>query len=340
MAHLPRGPLNSTQPDGSMVVGGVYNVVAPAPEDQQPCALQLDDEGNLLVNIVAGGTIIATNPSVGPTGAIAPTSATEIGIIVGGDLEGVSAANPMPVTVENFPATQPISGTVAISNFPASEIVVGPAASGTPASGDPVQIGSVFGGVSSEFTVGEVVALQCDPFGSVYVDATGNLYTYRGCESAFTPLADPAIPFFVVQGSATKTVKIRHFKITWACTTGNAAPNVIRLRRYTVISGGTPNNVTPVPLDVNNPTATAVVSQYSVLPAATPYNTGSISSEYMQWTTNSATLVGPVSVQLDFGVDNCQALVLRGTSDFIGIEVAAVAAAGPLMTIRVSWTEE
>ena len=39
-----------------------------------------------------------SNASVGPTGATAPTSATEIGIIVAGNLEGVSAANPLPVS--------------------------------------------------------------------------------------------------------------------------------------------------------------------------------------------------------------------------------------------------
>jgi hypothetical protein len=44
------------------------------------------------------GSISATNPSVGTTGAVAPTSATEIGIIVGGNLVGVSNANPVPVS--------------------------------------------------------------------------------------------------------------------------------------------------------------------------------------------------------------------------------------------------
>jgi hypothetical protein len=275
------GPLNSSVPTTSQIVGGVFNETTPAPIDKQACALQLDNEGNLLVN----------------------------------------ARNPLPV-----------AGPL---------MVEGLAASNTPFIGNPVQMGSVFGGLVSEVAaVGDVVALQCDPLGSLYVDATGREYTYRACQSAFAPLADPSVPFVVLQGSATKTVKIRHVKVTWACTTGNAAPNVIRLRRYTVISGGTPNFMTPAPLDINNPTATAVCDQYSVLPTtATPYNAGSISSEYMQWTTNSAGLVGPVAVQLDFGVDNCQALTLHGTSDFIGIEISAVAAAGSLMTVRITWTE-
>jgi hypothetical protein len=121
-------------------------------------ALQVDDEGNLLVNVavgggggttiakiedsngnpldsngagalqvdVVGGTIVATNPSVGLTGATAPTSATEMGIIVGGDLEGISASNPVPVTgTVAISGTVPVSGTVAVSNFPATQPVSG-----------------------------------------------------------------------------------------------------------------------------------------------------------------------------------------------------------------------
>ena len=46
-----RGPLNSGEATTAVLVGGVYNESAPAPADQQAMALQLDDEGNLLVNV-------------------------------------------------------------------------------------------------------------------------------------------------------------------------------------------------------------------------------------------------------------------------------------------------
>src|SRR5271154_5345061 len=79
--------------------------------------------GSLNVNITGGG---GSNASVGATGATAPTSATEIGVIDGsGKLQGASSANPVPisgaVSVSNFPATQPVSGSVSVSNFPASQ---------------------------------------------------------------------------------------------------------------------------------------------------------------------------------------------------------------------------
>jgi hypothetical protein len=172
---------------------------------------------------------------------------------------------------------------------------------------------------------------------------TSEAATYHACQSAFTPLSNGlvgVIPFFTIRGSATKVIKVRQIKITWACTTGNSALNVIRLRRYSGISGGAFNVVTPTPDDILNPAATAVISQYSTLPAATPFNLGSIDSEYMQWTTNTSSLVGPPAIVWDFGVDGGQAATLRGVSDWFGIEVAAVAAAGALMTIKVMWTEE
>lgn len=167
-----RGPLNSAEPTTSILISGVYNAQAPAPADEQVCALQLDSEGNLLVNVMEGGGVLGSvkiedssgnalnsngsgalqvavvsgggsNPSVGLTGAAAPTSATEIGIIDGsGKLQGASSSNPVPVSgtvaVSNFPATQPVSiasGQVASGAFASGSIASGAIASGAIASG-------------------------------------------------------------------------------------------------------------------------------------------------------------------------------------------------------------
>jgi hypothetical protein len=74
------GPGSTEQFNGPFVVGGIFNSVPPILVTGQQCAFQLDSSGNLFVN-VAAGTISATNPSVGATGATAPTSATEIGVV-------------------------------------------------------------------------------------------------------------------------------------------------------------------------------------------------------------------------------------------------------------------
>jgi hypothetical protein len=94
---MSTGPLESAAPTTPTIVGGVYNVAPPTPASGQGLAFQQDATGNLLVNVVTGG---GSNASVGATGATAPTSATEIGIVDGtGKLQGVSSSNPVPISV-------------------------------------------------------------------------------------------------------------------------------------------------------------------------------------------------------------------------------------------------
>lgn len=50
------GPLLSPAPTTPFVIGGVYNVASPAPISGQGLAIQLDANGNVLVNIAAGST--------------------------------------------------------------------------------------------------------------------------------------------------------------------------------------------------------------------------------------------------------------------------------------------
>lgn len=52
---MSTGPLNSAAPTTATLIGGVYNVTSPAPAAGQESALQIDANGNLLVNIAAGG---------------------------------------------------------------------------------------------------------------------------------------------------------------------------------------------------------------------------------------------------------------------------------------------
>jgi hypothetical protein len=71
------------------------------------------------------GTILANNLSVGPTGSPVPPDATYIGVMdASGNLVGASASNPVRIDPTGT-TVQPISGTVAVSNFPATQPVSG-----------------------------------------------------------------------------------------------------------------------------------------------------------------------------------------------------------------------
>ena len=101
-----------TTPTGTMALGWDGTTVK---------ALPLDGSGYLKVNVAAGSS---GNAAAGTTGSPVPTSASYTGYNVSGNLVGVSALDPLPVTVENssiavtgtfWQTTQPISGTVAVS---------------------------------------------------------------------------------------------------------------------------------------------------------------------------------------------------------------------------------
>lgn len=86
--------------------------------------------GTVAVSSVGGtvtvtGTVTASNPSVGATGSAVPADATAMGWKDGsGNLQNVSAANPLPITIENasLPVTQ--SGTWTVDIAAAQTIAV------------------------------------------------------------------------------------------------------------------------------------------------------------------------------------------------------------------------
>ena len=94
------GPLNSSAPTTAVIVGGVYNSVAPAPVAGQACALQFDANGYLLANIAVGGggsVTQGTSPWV-----VAATLAAEttkvIGTVNQGTSPWITQATPIPAT--------------------------------------------------------------------------------------------------------------------------------------------------------------------------------------------------------------------------------------------------
>ena len=91
-------------------VGGIYNATPPVLTDMQFTCVQFDSSGNMLVNVVAGGS--GGNASVSLVGQPVPTSATAIGWDDGsGNLQFVSASNPLPIA-GSITASNPSVGTI------------------------------------------------------------------------------------------------------------------------------------------------------------------------------------------------------------------------------------
>jgi len=72
-------------------------------------------------SVSIAGTIVASNPSVGPTGTTVPASGTYIAVDVGGNLTGlVGTANGLKV--DGSAVTQPVSGTVTVQQATAANL--------------------------------------------------------------------------------------------------------------------------------------------------------------------------------------------------------------------------
>ena len=106
------------------------------------------------------GTILASNPSVGLTGAhTAPTSATEIGVIDGsGNLQGASATNPVRIDPTGT-TVQPVDGALTHNNAAPAGTNIGAL----------VAVASV---AAPTYTAGDQVLLSTDTAGALRVTGT------------------------------------------------------------------------------------------------------------------------------------------------------------------------
>lgn len=251
---------------------------------------------------------------------------------------------PSPINVQNIGGTA--VGTVAagvqkvgiVGN--ANATLDSTAAAGT-APTNALLTGNVYNTTIPVPTAGQALATQADSSGGLYVNQEGRKTTYRMSVRGFVPVASATSPLFSIQGSATKTVRITHIKVTWSASTGTALANDISLQKFSALTGGTTGNTpTGAKNDTNNAAQTAVCLQYSAVPTTATVIGGISAVERMTWITSGAT-VSDVLPGIDWSFANLneQSLVLRGTAEFYGIVVAAVGTT-PIMSIWIEWTEE
>ncbi len=191
-------------------------------------------------------------------------------------------------------------------------------------------------------TAGQSVALQVDTNGSLWVNTEGRKATYAMSSVAFTPVASATSPFWSIQGSASKTIRINRIVVTMSAITGTATPfaETLALQKYSVLTGGTTGTTPTGALnDSNNAAQTAVVLTYSAVPTTATAIGGVTRAELIQTITSSATAYGVTRNEWDFGDKSNQSLVLRGTAQYFGIHIAALGTT-PIATVWVEWVED
>lgn len=181
------------------------------------------------------------------------------------------------------------------------------------------------------------------PFGELLVTMDGTTPCYRANVLDFTPVATPT-DALIIQGSATKTIRIKRIRISGVATAQGNMP--VQLARRS--SAGTPGSavltgLTAVKHDSNDAAATAVIStvgtaNYTTL--GTLVGIVGVGRISMPAVSTGAAGDGAF-ITFDFCRDQEKAFILRGTSEFLNVNLngAAVPAGGKLDFSAV-WEED
>jgi hypothetical protein len=176
------------------------------------------------------------------------------------------------------------------------------------------------------------------------VGLDSNIPTYRAA-SSFTPQATAGVTVLSIQGSATKTIRIKRILIGGSATALSAT--LFKLVKTSALGvGGTIVSPTVAKLDSGSAAATAVVSHYTTtLKAAGTAIDGDLSDFQLFQTTVTTPTVAFAEMQSAFpekGAVMGQAIVLRGTAQFIEVQNANAGnlAAGSILQYVVEWTED
>jgi hypothetical protein len=327
------GTTGSTAPSSDTQIGGISSA------------------GNLVTPGVTLTGAAATTTQQALIVALSPNSPLPAG---SNALGSVSVTGSVAVTGTFWQATQPVSGTVAVTQS-TSPWVTQDAADGSVGAGTAgtksLLGGLVYNSSAPTLTTGQQVALQGDASGNLLVKlntplpagtnligsvsiSSPNLSTYRAATFTLNTAATPT-DILTIQGSGSKTVTITRISISGTQTqAGNALLRLIK--RSAADTGGTTATLTNVPLDSNNASATAVVKAYTANPSALGTAVGDV--EDVQVFVPDGT-TDPAATVLNFGT-SAQAVVLRGTGQFLCLNLNGVTMTGNGLNISVEWTEQ
>jgi hypothetical protein len=152
-------------------------------------------------------------------------------------------------------------------------------------------------------------------------------------------VATGANVIWTLTGSATKTIRVTRLEISGTCATTAKDINFFIAKYSTAATGGTTGTApTIAPHDSNSPAATAAIAVYTADPTAGTsvgnIRTGNLYMAVTGGTTSTDRYIA------DFGNRPAQAVVLRGTTQQIGISLNGENTATSVIDIFVEFTEE
>lgn len=169
--------------------------------------------------------------------------------------------------------------------------------------------------------------------------------TYRASAN-FTPQPTAAVTIISLQGSATKTVRVKRVMLGGVSTAVSAS--VFQLVRTTALgAGGTTVNPTVAKMDTSSAAATAVAAHYTATLKATgtgasgPIVTRQVGTNVV--TTPATAWIEPLAPLFpEAGMPAGQAIVLRGAAEFLEVQNVTPAnlGAGTVLSYIIEWEED
>lgn len=273
----------------------------------------------------AGDWLVSLSGATNLTELRARISGYVSGSVSVSDSTSAFSGAPQALAITNFPATQPVSGTVTAN-------------AGTGTMGvNLAQIGgstqSAANPMPAQLSQGGTVLSQTN--GAPVMPVLSTKATFMACSNV---MAVPATPTDMVAfgGSASKTVKILRIKM-YASQTTSALDQFFLNKHSSANTGGTPVSDTAVPLDSAD-TATATLVHYTANP--TPGTSiGALTQPKIE-VSAATTGENPGIILFDASAFG-KPIVLTGVAQQVALNFAGVALpAGLQVQLEILWTEE
>lgn len=241
----------------------------------------------------------------------------------GGNSIAISSAGSL-----SFNATQLNGAALSNSNpVPISQIIGGAAlASNNPIPGQLSQANTVLANANPlpfSPTANGAVVSGSNP---IYTTPLSEPITFSA--SGVVPSVSSATDVMCIKGSATKLVKVKRVAISFFNGT-NVYTNL--LRRSTTNTGGTSSTLTATKNDVSDTAPDALVTVYSGLPT-----TGTLVGKYRA----AVVPVGANIQEWDFHSMKEKPVYLRGTSEFLCLNLNGDLSVAPTALVSAEWSEE
>lgn len=353
--NFPGEPLNvqgqvasgNIDSSNSLKVGGVYNASAPTLTTGQKADLQLDTNGNLKVtgSLSVGSVTVSNFPAIQ---AVSQSGVWSTGrtwaLSSGTDTVAVSQSGTWNLT--NITGTISLPTGAATAANQATEITslqildnpVGPVSPGT-AGTNSFLIGGQFNSTVPSLATTQQAAIQLDARGAQQVTLLdGCRATYSATSAiAFASAASPT-DIFTITGSNSKTVRILRIGFSATQTTAGTV-NVLLIKRFSANAGGTSAAATSVPHDSTDSAATATVLNYTANPTSLGTSVGTVRA-VRAFIPTTGTAAASQYYEFDVGDRAEKAIILRGNTQVLSVNLNSTTVSGGLWTIWVEWTEE